>query len=356
MAPITPQLPVLAFDRADLSGGACFERWRDILSIVFDVELAHRDDANGFTGSMRTYHLGGLLLSDTAGSGVRFHRGGATIARGAIEHYLVQVYLEGGYAGTVGGQEVTMRTGDVCVLDMTQPLSTRASDFRNLTIVVPRESLAPLVKAPDALHGLILPGESAMGSLLADHLRTLHDQIPAMTAREAQAVAGGTAGLVAACLGPALDARERAVADLHAATLARIKRFIDERLETPDLDSDAIGRHFGLSRSSLYRLFEPLGGVAAHVRGRRLARALADLVAPRAGRTRVIDVALHWGFGSEASFSRAFRAAYGLSPSEARDTADAMRRLLAPKDAGAADRVLRHWMGSLNPVEPAGPA
>lgn len=349
MAPVGSQLPVLAFDRGALSGEACFEQWRTILSIVFDVELDHRDDAEGFTGSMTTHHLGGLLLSETAGSAVRFRRSGATIARSAIDHFLVQVYVEGGYAGSVGGQEVEMRAGDVCVLDLTRPLATRAGDFRNITIVVPRESLAPLVKAPDALHGTILPGTSAVGSLLADHLRTLHAQLPEMTAREAQAVAGGTAGLVAACLGAA-DTREPPIPELHAAMLARIRRFIDERLESPDLDGDAIRRSFGLSRSSLYRLFEPLGGVAVHIRGRRLARALADLVTPRPDRTRVIDIALHWGFGSEASFSRAFRAAYGLTPGEARDIADGMRRLMTPTDAAAADGLLQHWMRSLGPA------
>ena len=314
------------------------------------MELDHRDDAEGFTGSMTTHHLGGLLLSETAGSAVRFRRGGATIARSAIDHFLVQLYVEGGYAGTVGRQEVEMRAGDVCVLDLTRPLATRAGDFRNITIVVPRESLAPLVKAPDALHGTILPGTSAVGSLLADHLRTLHTQLPDMTAREAQAVAGGTAGLVAACLGAVADTREPPIPELHAAMLARIRRFIDERLESPDLDGDAIRRRFGLSRSSLYRLFEPLGGVVAHIRGQRLARALADLVTPRPGRTRVIDIALHWGFGSEASFSRAFRAAYGLAPGEARDIADGMRRLMTPTDAAAADGLLQQWMRSLGPT------
>lgn len=341
---------MLAFDRGALSGEACFEQWRNILSIVFDVEMADRSEAGSFAGSMTAYHLGGLLLSETAGSAVRFQRSGATIARTAIEHYLVQVYLEGGYAGSVGGREVEMRAGDVCVLDLTRPLSTRAGDFRNITIVVPRDSLDPLVKAPDALHGLILPQGSAAATLLGDHLQTLYRQLPAMTAREAQAVAGGTAGLVAACLGSALDAHQPALAELHAAMLGRIRRFVDERLEDPDLDGDTICRTFGLSRSSLYRLFEPLGGVAAHIRGRRLARALADLVAPPPDRTRVIDIALHWGFGSEASFGRAFRAAYGLTPGEAREVAEGMRRLLAPGQSGAADHLLQQWMRQLYPA------
>lgn len=344
-------LPRFDFERGSLAGRTCFEQWSDILSTVFDVTLPERGADDAFDGAITTYHLGGFLIADTAGSAVNFQRSGATIARTAVEHVLVQVYLEGGFAGTAGGRAMEMRAGDVCVLDLSRPLATQASAFRNITVVMPRASLAPLVKSPDALHGVVLPGNTGIGALLGDHLCTLYAQLGQMSGREAQVIAGGTAHLIAACLGPSLDARERSIAQVHAVTLERIQRFIDERLEAPGLHGDAICRTFGLSRSSLYRLFEPHGGLLAYIRRRRLARAFAELMTPRQGRGRVLDVALRWGFGSEASFSRAFRAAYGMSPSEAGDTAESLRRLLAPEhagtDAGAAERLLRRWMHSL---------
>lgn len=344
----TPQLPVISFARGELSGAECFTAWRDLLSIVFDVDPTHREEDREFDGSMTTYHLGGSLISRTSGSGVRFRRDGATIARSSIDHYLVQIYLDGGYRGVIGRREVEMRSGDVCILDMTQPLATQANDFANITVVIPRESLAPLVKSPDCLHGLILPGTSAAGALLGDHLKSLHRQIPNLTVHEAVEVARGTAGLVAACAGPALDACETTGAELRSALIRRIRRFIEERLASPELDSDLICREFGLSRASLYRLFEPLGGVSNHVRERRLSRALADLVSPQKHRERVTDIAFRWGFGSEASFSRAFRAAYGMSPREAREAAASLHRLANLKHDGTMDRTFRQWMRTLN--------
>jgi len=57
------------------------------------------------------------------------------------------------------------------------------------------------------------------------------------------------------------------------------------------------------------------GTIAAHIRARRLARMRADLADPRlAGRT-VTEIALAWGFSDPAHASRAFRRAYGTSPS-----------------------------------------
>ena len=46
--------------------------------------------------------------------------------------------------------------------------------------------------------------------------------------------------------------------------MAGIKRHIDEHLGDPDFGAAQVAEAFGLSRPTLYRLFEPLGGVAAY--------------------------------------------------------------------------------------------
>jgi len=48
---------------------------------------------------------------------------------------------------------------------------------------------------------------------------------------------------------------------------------------------------------------------------RRLERISEDLRNPAHARRRLIDIALTWGFNSQAHFSRAFRRKYGQSPS-----------------------------------------
>jgi AraC-like DNA-binding protein len=73
-----------------------------------------------------------------------------------------------------------------------------------------------------------------------------------------------------------------------------------------------------LSRSTLYALCEPLGGVAAFIQKRRLNRVHAILANPH-HRGRISEVAHQHGFVSGAHFSRAFRRAFDCSPREARD-------------------------------------
>lgn len=338
-------IPTLSFDPQETPGRAGFTRWRDLLSILFEAEPAGTADETGFAGSATAFHLGSLLMLRIGGPAMALRRTTAAIARDALDHCMVTLHLEGGCTVSKGGSTVTIRTGDVGFLTLGCPATIETSAFQLLALVIPRQGLAPLVKAPEALHGLVLSADSAVGMLLNDHLRALDAQLPALDASSAMAVADGIAGLIAACVGSAIDARGP-IDEPRGALLDRITEFIEMKLEAPELGTALICDSFGLSRSALYRLFEPLGGVAKHVRDRRLARALDDLVTPRRERPRIVDIAYHWGFGSEASFSRAFRTTYGMSPGEARETARYMRRT-AQRDAAAIERVLHRWMRSL---------
>ena len=75
---------------------------------------------------------------------------------------------------------------------------------------------------------------------------------------------------------------------------------------------------FRISRTQLYRLFEPLGGVARYIQEQRLVRACAELSNPAHDHRRIYEIAFAWGFSSEAHFSRLFRHTFGQSPSEVR--------------------------------------
>ena len=95
-------------------------------------------------------------------------------------------------------------------------------------------------------------------------------------------------------------------------------RFVEANLGARDLGVDKLATTFGLSRASLYRLFEPVGGVASYIRTRRLARARQELTAPGLEDRRIGPIAYRAGFQSIPAFNRAFRAAYGQTPRSAR--------------------------------------
>ena len=103
------------------------------------------------------------------------------------------------------------------------------------------------------------------------------------------------------------------------ALLQRSHAFVEQRLGDPELTPATIaGAHY-ISVRYLYRLFEgEPAGVAGWVRQRRLERCRRDLLDPALAARPVSAIAARWGLANASHFSRAFRAAYGLSPVEYR--------------------------------------
>lgn len=94
--------------------------------------------------------------------------------------------------------------------------------------------------------------------------------------------------------------------------LDHIERNLDGRLEMEEIAKTAYSSPFHFQR-----MFLMLTGmtVAEYIRKRRLTLAAQELATSS---SRVLDVALKYGYDSPESFSKAFRKIHGISPSEAR--------------------------------------
>lgn len=95
-----------------------------------------------------------------------------------------------------------------------------------------------------------------------------------------------------------------------------IRLHIERELECPDLSVSSVLNTFGVSRASLYRMFEADGGVRQYVSDRRLYRAVVDLSERPLSRGDITSVSEKWGFSSAPSFTRAVRRQFGVAPSE----------------------------------------
>ncbi len=321
---------------AELDAPARLEAWRQAVSTVFDLEGV---DPAAFDCGMRSWNLGPVVLGEFWSTGNRFVRSKAKIAGSGLDHYVVQLLTRGRSTVKSGAPEGDWPVGSVRILDMTRPLETEAAGFANLSLVVPRTALEPLVSAPADLHGLVLALGSSPGIILSGFMRTLADRADHLDLTEAEAMGQGAAALVASCFGPSALGRDTGRASGAVVNRALIQGFIEARLGDPNLGAAAICAHFGLSRATLYRLFEPLGGVNAYMRTRRLNRAYQELRRAANGQTRVSAIARDLGFQSIASFSRDFRARFGVAPLEARRAAAA--------EPDARSDGFRRWIESL---------
>lgn len=93
-----------------------------------------------------------------------------------------------------------------------------------------------------------------------------------------------------------------------------VERHLQEELTVQD-----VARHVGVSNWHFQRIFRDYVGetVGAYLRKRRLSEALALV---RKAEKKIIDLALDFQFGSAEAFSRAFKAEFGCSPLQFRQS------------------------------------
>jgi AraC-like DNA-binding protein len=307
-----------------------FALWREALAPTHEAALPADSGPPGFSAFARGWNLGSSLVIETRASAQLLSRGPRTIRADGIDHYIIRLQRQGRWSGDAGDRSTAAGIGTVMVLDMARPSTALGTGIDNINVILPRD-LLDAVLPPFDMHGLILQGAPA--ELLRSYLLALVDTLPRMPSEHAPHIAHATCNLVAACLSPSRETTARAAAPLVLSRLAEIRRYIDRHLGARALSPETIGKALGLSRSTLYATCEPLGGVAALIQRRRLERIRAILADPRDHRS-ISQIAYQHGFVSNTHFSRAFRSAFGRSPSDAR--AGALKPPADEAHAGAA--------------------
>lgn len=340
-------VPHAVFSLDGVSTGERYELWRESISCIFDVEADREVRSERFNAVLDANMFGSVMLARTQTQRQTWTRSPSIMARDGMDHYMVQLYEEGQMIWETGTGPVEMPRNGLVVFDLAQEVSLKTNDFTNISLIIPRDMLEGAMKSPNDQHLRVLTGEEPMVKLLRDHMRSLKTLAGRMTARQAVEIAPATVGLTAACLNAAVD---QEVPDqregVAMAQLAVIRRFIEENLSEPDLSADWIARRVGVSRSKLYSMFDAFGGVTAYVRDRRLRRALLALTDKASMHRPIYDIALASGYTSDAAFSRAFRARYGLSPRDVRQAGptNEITRIPDPR----VDRRYEAWLHHLS--------
>ncbi|HTR63935.1 MAG TPA: helix-turn-helix domain-containing protein [Candidatus Binataceae bacterium] len=324
MASAAQQLKVAfsAFSTDQRDAPDRFDAWRESIGVIFEVEPPGRKLSPAFTASVRTYHLGEMLVSGTGFGDQEFKRDLRRISADGLDHYLVQLYYAGGLVGSTRQADMNVRPGDIQILDLAQPHVSSARNSSTIVITVQRDLMERMLPPRVDPHGVVLRGDRGTGALLADYMASLFRRLDSVDEAEAPFVANATSQMIAACLAPSIHTAARARAQIEGVIADRIKRHIEANVGSRDLSPAALCARFRISRAQLYRVFEPVGGVAGYVQARRLDHALARLRDPAHRGRRVFEIAYEAGFSSIAHFSAAFRRQFGFSPSDVRAEID----------------------------------
>jgi len=339
--------PVLhaCFSVNHLSDGTRYDVWRDSISCIFDVSRSRtQQQTEPFHATVDAYMMGGIMYGVAETTAQDWRRSSVAIGRDGMDHYMIQIQEEGLQQLEGRHNTVTPALPSVIVYDLSQELHSQTTAFRNTTLVVPRGLLENMLTAPDDQHLRVLDSRQPMAGLLRDHMLSLKRHLSGITLQQAGTLASFTADLIAACLNaePAADHASPPPSD--RVRLVALRRDIERRLADETLTPADLCTRFNLSRTRLYELFGPFGGVSAYIKERRLRAALLMLIDPKEAATPISSIARRFLF-SDSDFSRAFNRRYGVSPRTARQEG-----LEAPgpiADQGL-DRRYEHWLRSLS--------
>ncbi len=292
--------------------------WREITKPLFEASPFPDDKGRPLQGLVRSRSVGSLVIASTTFGRQRQRRDRRTVLQSRVDHYMIQVMTSGTLKGDFNGTDVSAAPGDIYIQDLAQTLTCEVEAGSRIIVHIPRLQMEKAVGSR-RVHGAVLKADSPITQLIITYLRGLYFLRGPLPEMEAVAAREAVVTLLAAALNGETPDGAADHSPLGAVLRQRIREFIEQNIHLPDLSPDFIARRFNVSRSHLYRVLADDGGVAAVVRDTRLDKAFLELTRSAASPRSITELAYRLGFSSGNQFLRAFRARFGIAPSEALD-------------------------------------
>ncbi|MFI1837317.1 helix-turn-helix domain-containing protein [Streptomyces olivaceoviridis] len=289
--------------------------WNDAVSrALVPVTVAPRDGRR-FDGRIASDCLGYLRVSRMEADAGRVSRTPALIERSPEALVAVGLLVSGSATFIQDGRRAEMAGGDLVFYDTARPFSfTYPERFATHVFQLPRHVLGVADGDIRRVTGTAIGTAHGLGAVLRPFLATLADAAPSYPAAVGHRLAGHVVDLFATLI---TDQALRDPDDGRDHLVVSVRDHIDRKLGDPSLSPESIARAHHISVRYLHRLFEGEGITVSRLIQQRRLEACGRELARRGRVTPTVSaVARRWGFVNPAHFSRAFRAAYGVSPRE----------------------------------------
>ncbi|MET9885283.1 helix-turn-helix domain-containing protein [Streptomyces sp. NPDC006430] len=313
---------------AALPAAERFEWFTDVVAQEIVPTAISSEHSRDFRAEAAALDLGRVQVTKFAHAPLRARRTAAHVRRSDPEQYQLGLVTTGSMWFAQNGIEAGFLSGDMVLWDTSHPfescaLPDDAGLIGSVVLAFPRSALSLRGARVERLLGQRLSAGHGMGAILAQYVRALAAHGADCGPAELEQLGTVALDLVGACLAGQLGVEdELSVEARTSALLERINTFIEHNLGDPELTPSVVAARHSMSLRRLQLLFREQGEtVAAGIRRRRLERCRSDLANPALLTSPVHAVAGRWGFTNAAVFSRAFREAYGSSPTEFRQWA-----------------------------------
>ncbi|MFE6866295.1 helix-turn-helix domain-containing protein [Kitasatospora sp. NPDC057692] len=321
------EIPVpVRLSTASLPASDRAESWQDAVSHTFVPMTVDFLEEVPSPGEIVGHRLGCLQTSRVQ-AGPQAVTRSRHLADGDSPTLVLSLHERGTALKEQDGRETLIRPGEFSITDTSRIFRKRMEEeFAFTSFHFPRAELDVPEKDLRELTATAFSGSGGSAALLTNYLSGMAHKAAELDEAVGRRAAATALDLLALFVDDRTG-RARPQGLRPAAAFERVKDYALRNLRDPDLSPSTIADANYISVRYLHKLFHLEGTtVSGWIRTQRLERCRRDLLRPMAGELGVAGIARRWGFANSSHFTRAFRAAYGMSPRDWQAGAHHLRR------------------------------
>ncbi|WP_457972844.1 AraC-like ligand-binding domain-containing protein [Arthrobacter sp. D1-17] len=293
-----------------------FDHWKHLVAESFVPLAARTVDADGFRGQMRSRVLDRMCIVEVSATSHEVHRTPTLIAQAGERYFKLNLQLEGTGLLVQDNREALLRPGDLAIYDTSRPYTLAFEGAaRMIVMMFPCDALSLPADYVGQLAAVRM-GTAGLSGLVGQFIRQLSENLEVLGGASGSRLAVNALDLVSTMLHAEMDITPDRMKP-QALLAVAVREYIEANLADPLLSPASIAAAHFISTRHLHNVFHESGTtVASWIRSQRLEGARRELRDPLHAGKSVSAVAARWGFLDAAHFSRTFRDAFGLSPSD----------------------------------------
>jgi AraC-like DNA-binding protein len=294
-----------------------FDHWKHLVAESFVPLAARTADVDGFRGQLRARVLDRMSIVEVTATSHEVHRTPALIAQAHERYFKLNLQLEGTGLLIQDNREAVLRPGDLAIYDTNRPYTlTFAEQARMMVVMFPCDALSLPSDFVGQLAAVRMAGSTGLSGIVGQFIRQLSENLDVLDGPSGSRLAANALDLVSTMLHAEMDMTPDRMKP-QALLAVSVREYIEANLADPLLSPASIAAAHFISTRHLHNVFHESGTtVASWIRSQRLDGARRDLRDPLHAAQPVGAVAARWGFLDAAHFSRTFRDAFGVSPSD----------------------------------------
>ncbi|WP_411149251.1 helix-turn-helix domain-containing protein [Streptomyces sp. A30] len=315
----------ITFDTTHVPPSDRAEAVREVIwGRVVRVDIEHHPQAEQISAVGTVSSVGALNVCSVRSNATVVRRTAALVRDDLEPSLFLGLQVSGASMVVQGDREAVLRPGDFAVYDTTQPYTlVNENGIHQHYFRIPRRELALPAAALSKVTAVRLGRDHPVADLASTYFARLARTRLRMDLQQTCSVEQPSVELLRAVIATYLGDSRLAQEPLESTLQYRIMEYLHAHLAEHDLTAARIARTHHISVRYLYTILARSGiTLGDWLRVNRLEQCRKELGHPRTRSLTVAAIAHRWGFTSASHFSRVFKEAYGVSPSEWRKLVD----------------------------------